>query len=80
MLLQTTLLLKISLLFDLVIPLHQLINLVNEIHHSFGNTNSLEVHAMFLDMFKAFDNKVWHDGIIFKLKQNGVSGTLLKFL
>ena len=27
----------------------------------------------------SFD-KVWHDGLIFKLKQNGTSGTLLKLL
>ena len=31
----------------------------------------------FLDISKAFD-KVWHDGLIFKLKQNGISGSLLK--
>ena len=30
-------------------------------------------------MSKAFD-KVWHDGIIFKLTQNGISGNLLKLL
>ena len=33
---------------------------------------------MFLDISKAFD-KVWHDDLIFKLKQNGISGKLLKF-
>ena len=31
---------------------------------------------MFLDISKSFD-KVWHEGIIFKLKQNGISENLL---
>ena len=33
-------------------------------------------HTVFLDISKAFD-KVWHEGIIFKLKCNGISGNLL---
>ena len=56
---------------------NQIIDLVNEIHHAFDNTKSLEVRAIFLDISKAFD-KVWHDGLIFKMRQNGVSGRLLK--
>ena len=40
------------------------------------NPKSREVRAVFLDISKAFD-KVWHEGLIFKLKQNGVSGNLL---
>ena len=30
-------------------------------------------------MCKAFD-KVWHDGLLFKLKQNGITGNLLILL
>ena len=33
---------------------------------------------MFLDISKAFD-KMWHDGFIFKLKCNGISGNHLNF-
>ena len=33
----------------------------------------------FLDISKAFD-KVWHESLIFKLKQNGISGKLLNLI
>ena len=57
---------------------NQLLFLVNEIHRAFENPKSLEIRAVFLDISKACD-KVWHDGLIFKLKQNGVSSSLLTF-
>ena len=57
---------------------NQLLYLVNEIHEAFEDPKSLEVRAVFLDISKAFD-KMWHEGLIFKLKQNGVSGKLLSF-
>ena len=53
---------------------NQLLFLVDEIRQAFEDTKSLEVRAVFLDISKAFD-KVWHDGLIFKLKQNGISGS-----
>ena len=56
---------------------NQLLYLVNEIQ-AFENPKSLVVRAVFLDISKAFD-KMWHDGLIFKLKQNGVSGSLFMF-
>ena len=53
---------------------NQLLSLVHEIHDSFDC--GLEVRSVYLDMSKAFD-KVWHEGLIFKLKQNGIEGNLL---
>ena len=58
---------------------NQLLYLLDEIHQAFDSTKSLEVRAVLLDISKAFD-KVWHDGLIFKLEQNGISGNLLRLL
>ena len=58
---------------------NQLLYLINGIHESFENPKRLEVCAVFLDISKAFD-KVWHCVLIFKLRKNGVSGSLLKLL
>jgi hypothetical protein len=55
--------------------INQLLAITNEIHKSFERVN--ETRAVFLDISKAFD-KVWHPGLIFKLKQNGVNGKLLE--
>ena len=39
----------------------------------------LEVRGVFLDISKAFD-KVWHEGLIYKLQQNGILGELMNVL
>ena len=39
----------------------------------------LVVRSVFLDIPKAFD-EVRHDGVLFKLTQNGISGNLLNLL
>ena len=39
----------------------------------------LEVRGVILDISKAFD-KVWHEGLIYKVQQNGISGELLNIL
>ena len=57
--------------------INQLLSITHEIYKSFDM--GLEVRSVFLDISKAFD-KVWHDGIIYKLTQNGISGNLLNLL
>ena len=56
---------------------NQLLFLAEEIHQAFEEPKPLEVRAVFLDISKVFD-KVWHDGLIFKLKQNDISGNFLQ--
>ena len=57
--------------------INQLLSIIHDIYKSFDC--GYEVRGVFLDISKAFD-KVWHDGIIFKLEQNGISGKLHKLL
>ena len=53
---------------------NQLLCITHDIYQALDN--SLEARGVFLDICKAF-NKVWHEGLLFKLKQNGISGNLL---
>ena len=57
--------------------INQLISITHEIYESLDAL--LEVKSVFLDISKAFD-KVRHEGVLFKLSQNGISGNLLKLL
>ena len=56
--------------------IYQLISITSNIYESFEKYD--ETRAIFLDISKAFD-KVWHEGVIHKLKCNGISGNLLAF-
>ena len=56
---------------------NQLLSITHEIYQSFDD--NLEVKAVFLDISKAFD-KVWHKGLIFKLKHNGISDKILNII
>ena len=57
--------------------INQLLSTTHEIYGSFHE--SLEVRSVLLDISKTFD-KVWHDDIVFKLTQNGISENLLNLL
>ena len=57
--------------------INQLLSITHEIYKSFDDR--YEVRGIFIDISKAFD-KVWHNGLIYKLKQNGVSGNLWKLI
>ena len=57
--------------------INQPLSITREICQSFDN--SFEVWGLFLDASKAFD-KVWHDGLIFKLSQYTIPGNLLQLV
>ena len=54
----------------------QLLCIVHEINLSFDCDPTIDVSGIFLYISKAFD-KIWHEGILFKLKPIGVNGKML---
>ena len=57
----------------------QLLYITQKIYTAFEDFPSRESRAVFLDISKAFD-KVWHEGLVFKLKTYGISGPLLTLI
>ena len=56
--------------------INQLLSNTHKIYSAFEELPSRETRAVFLDISKAFD-KVWHDGLLLKLKSYGISDCLL---
>ena len=53
--------------------INQILSITREIYSSFDD--GFEVRSVFLDI-----SKVWHEGLIFKLKQNGILDDFLNIL
>ena len=54
--------------------INQLLSITHEIYKSFDD--GLDVRGVFLNISKAFD-KAWHKDLLYKVKQNDISGNLL---
>ena len=59
--------------------INQLLYICHDIMLSFDANPPKEVRAVFLDISKAFD-KVWHKGLVFKMKCNGIQSDILSLL
>ena len=59
--------------------IHQLIAITHNIFSAFDAISSMEVCGVFLDLSKAFD-KVWHSGLLYKLKSNGINSKIFKLI
>ena len=53
--------------------LAEMLHIIND-----DNSNGKETRLIFLDISKAFD-RVWHKGLIYKMKHTGISDTILRW-
>ena len=58
---------------------YQLLSIVHDIYASFDCNPPHDVRGVFLDISKAFD-RVWHEGLIYKIKSIGVTGLPLELI
>ena len=59
--------------------INQLLAITHQIFEAFDCNPPLEIRSVFLDISKACD-KVWHEGLLYKLKSMGISGELYQLL
>ena len=59
--------------------INQLLAITNEIFSTFNCNPPLDVRSFSLDISKAFD-RIWHEGLIFKIRRCGIRGNLVKLL
>ena len=59
--------------------INQLLGITHEIFESFYCNPSLQVRSVFQDISKAFD-RVWHEGLLYKLKFMSISGELYELI
>ena len=57
----------------------QLLSIIHEMQTGFDNNPHVDGKGVVVDVSKAFD-KVWHIGLLFRLKAHGVDGELLSLL
>ena len=56
-----------------------MLSVVHNTYASFDQSPILEMRANFLDISKTFD-KVWNEGLLFKLERIGISENILNLL
>ena len=59
--------------------INELISITHNIYRAFDANTFLEIRGVFLDLSKAFD-KVWLEGLLYNLKNNGINGNALKLI